>query len=86
MLLNYTPQAHVMTKIKNKIVWHIHKGDLVRVKIFAPQGEETRQGIVISEKFDDENTMFPCVDVYIFGLNHSHRCMPHQLEILSSVS
>ena len=70
----------------DNIHWEVHKGDIVRVKIFEFNGAEERHGIVVSEKFEDENTMFPCVLVYIFGLNDRQRCMPHQLEILSSAN
>jgi|TARA_R100001594_G_C3847203_1_gene217482 hypothetical protein len=69
-----------------KTIWQIEKGDYVKVKLYEYHGLEERQGIVLSDKFDDENTMFPCVYVYIFGLNESQRCFPHQLEVLSSAS
>jgi hypothetical protein len=74
--------------MKTKFARTVHKGDLVKVKLYDYdfQGLQERQGVVINEKFDDENTMFPCVIVYIFGLKDSQRCMPHQLEILSSAS
>jgi hypothetical protein len=74
--------------MKTKLVWAARKGDLVKVKLYDYdfQGPQECHGIVMSEKFDDENTMFPCVMVYIFGLKDSQRCMPHQLEILSSAS
>lgn len=76
----------MMKTMKNKASYPIGQGDLVKVKVFAPLGTHERRGIVISKKFDDENMMFPCIDVYIFGLNDKHRCMSHQLEILSSAS
>ncbi len=73
----------------SKTHWYIRRGDIVKVKYYkyhgTHQGLEQFHGIVVSEKFEDENTMFPCVLVYIFGLNESQRCMAHQLEILSSV-
>jgi hypothetical protein len=73
----------------SKTHWYISRGDIVKVKYYkyhgTHQGLEQFHGIVVSEKFEDENTMFPCVLVYIFGLNESQRCMAHQLEILSSV-
>jgi hypothetical protein len=74
--------------MKTKFIWSVHKGDLVKVKLYDynSQGLQECCGLVMSEKFDDENTMFPCVIVYIFGLKDSQRCMPHQLEILSSAS
>ena len=69
-----------------KTIWQIEKGDYVKVKLYEYHGLAERQGIVLSDKFDVENTMFPCVYVYIFGLNESQRCFPHQLEVLSSAS
>ena len=66
--------------------WEINKGDIVKVKLYEYQGLVIEKGVVLSDKFNDENTMFPCVFVYIFGLNKRQRCFPHQLEVLSSVS
>ncbi len=74
-----------MTMNKN-IIWRPTRGDLVKVRYLGVFGTETQFGIVMGEKFNDENTMFPCIVVHIFGLNDSQRCMPHQLEILSSAN
>lgn len=73
----------VMT-MNNKFIWAIHMGDIVKVKTYELNGSEENFGVVVSKKFNDENTMFPCVLVYIFSKNIKQRCMPHQIEILSS--
>jgi hypothetical protein len=62
----------------------ISKGDLVKVKICASSGVITKKGVVIGDKIETENVMFPCVSVYIFDLNECQRCFPHQIEVLSS--
>ncbi len=67
------------------LIWQIEKGDYVEVKLYEYHGLQIRKGIVISDKFNDQNTMFPCVYVYIFGLNKPQQCFAHQLEVLSSV-
>tara|TARA_R110002074_G_scaffold222966_1_gene393811 strand:+ start:966 stop:1196 length:231 start_codon:yes stop_codon:yes gene_type:complete len=76
----------MVTTVKNKENSLVRQGDLVKVKYFAGVSANIYHGVVVSKKFDNENTMFPCIDVYVFGLNDKHRCMSHQLEILSSAS
>jgi hypothetical protein len=66
--------------------WYVNKGDFVKVKLFEDHHNLIiKKGIIISNKFNDINMMFPCVNVYIFGLNETRRCYPHQLEVLSSI-
>jgi hypothetical protein len=70
-----------------KMAWLINIGDLVLVRSY--DFYETRavflQGVVISDKFEDQNTIFPCVRVHIFAENDWRECFPHELEIISSV-
>ena len=78
-----------MPLIRNKMSkteWHIKRGDMVNVKLYEYHGLKICHGIVISEKYEDQNTMFPCVYVYIFGKNQRQQCYSHQLEVLSSAS
>ncbi len=64
----------------------INVGDLVLVKSY--DFAETRaiflQGVVIGEKIEDQNTIFPCVRVHIFAENGWRECFPHEIEIISS--
>ena len=70
-----------------EMAWLIKIGDLVLVKSY--DFTETRavylSGIVISDKFEDQNTIFPCVRVHIFAENGWRECFPHEIEIISSV-
>lgn len=70
-----------------KMAWLINIGDLVWVKSY--DFYETKavwlQGVVISDKFEDQNTIFPCVRVHIFAENGWRECFPHEIEIISSV-
>ena len=68
----------------DKIVWLIHVGDLVQVKRYDRDHTIRLPGIVISEKYEDQNTMFPCVRVHIFAENDWQECFPHEIEIISS--
>ena len=68
----------------DNIVWMVYPGDLVQVKRYDGNRTIKYSGIVISEKYEDQNTMFPCVRVHICAENDWQECFPHEIEIISS--
>lgn len=66
--------------------WSVAIGDLVWVKSydFTETSVAYLPGIVISEKYEDQNTLFPCIRVHVFAENDWRECFPHELEVISS--
>ena len=68
----------------NKIIWDIFEGDLVQVKRYTMDGNlYYESGIVVSDKIEDQISLFPYVNIYVFKSGIVERHLPNTVEIIS---
>jgi len=71
-----------------EIKWDIKPGDLVRAKHYECHmvGNKIyyRHGIVVGERYENQITLFPEIDVYIFETQEIRCYTAGQIEIISN--